>query len=212
MVCTCENLKASRGYKCQLGSIRNLRKEITNVLSIKTPFTEIRLEEGNINAYTYQHETTIALESSLMFNSAHYIIEQSCDITFEEIKGCYDCLEVAQVKLSCITRVNAWPTVQCESQVFSVECGPSNKINVVYLEFSSALMHQKRHTSCNEHEITFDLHGTLVYHPRNKRSQIYSEENSEESASEYLRRYDLPDLQSLLKVLVLKVESAQWLI
>ncbi|KAK6764949.1 hypothetical protein RB195_025041 [Necator americanus] len=162
---------------------------------------EIRLEEGNINAYTHQHETTIALESSLMFNSAHYITEQSCDITFEEIKGCYNCLEGAQIKLSCITRINAWPTVQCESQVFSIECGPSNKTNVVYLEFSNALIQQKCQTSCNGHEITFDLHGTLVYHPRRKRSQVYSEENSEESASEYFGRYDLPDFQQLLKVL-----------
>ncbi|KAK6764121.1 hypothetical protein RB195_024445 [Necator americanus] len=100
MVCTCENLKAPRRCKCPLGSIRNLRKEITNVLPIKTPFTELRLEEGNINAYTHQHETTIVLDSSLMFNSAHYIIEESCDITFEEIKGCYNCLEGAQVKVS----------------------------------------------------------------------------------------------------------------
>ncbi|KAK6734804.1 hypothetical protein RB195_018159 [Necator americanus] len=201
MVCTCENLKAPRGCKCPLGSIRNERKEITNVLPIKTPFTEIRLEEGNINAYTHQHETTIVLESSLMFNSAHYIIEQSCDVTFEEIKGCYNCLERAQVKVSCITRINAWATVQCESQVFSIECGPSNKTNVVYLGFSNALIQQKCHTSCNGHEITFDLQGTLVYHPRSKRSQVYSEENSEENASEYFGNFDLPDLQPLLKVL-----------
>ncbi|KAK6763356.1 hypothetical protein RB195_023891 [Necator americanus] len=115
MVCTCENLKPPRGCKCPLGSIRNLRKEITNVLPSGTPFTEIRLEEGNINAYTHQHETNIVIESSPMFNSAHYIIEQSCGITFEEIKGCYNCLEGAQVKVSCITRINAWANFKCSS-------------------------------------------------------------------------------------------------
>ncbi|KAK6762994.1 hypothetical protein RB195_023630 [Necator americanus] len=43
MACICKNLKAPGGYKSPLDSIRNLRKEITNVLPIKTSFREIKL-------------------------------------------------------------------------------------------------------------------------------------------------------------------------
>ncbi|KAK6732863.1 hypothetical protein RB195_016937 [Necator americanus] len=61
---------------------------------------------------------------------------------------------------------------KCESQVLSIESGPSNESNVVYLEFSHVLIQQQSHTSCNVHEIIFNLHGTLVYPPRSSQRKL----------------------------------------
>ncbi|KAK6035042.1 hypothetical protein COOONC_27455 [Cooperia oncophora] len=36
--------------------------------------------------------------------------------------GCYDCIEGAQIQISCKTERSSWITIQCEEQTFSIEC------------------------------------------------------------------------------------------
>ncbi|EPB73466.1 hypothetical protein ANCCEY_07450 [Ancylostoma ceylanicum] len=162
MFCVRENLKAARACECPQDSIRNLRKDVTNAFPIKTPFTEIRAGKEDIDAYSHEVEITIVLKSNSMINSSNYTIEQPCDIAFEGIRGCYNCSEGEQVNMSCKTDFPAWETVECDSQVFSIQRDSSNKSNLVSLEFIDALVQEKCHILCCGRRIMFDSRGALV--------------------------------------------------
>ncbi|KAK6736395.1 hypothetical protein RB195_019213 [Necator americanus] len=56
MICSCENMKAPQTCQCPHDSLQNLRKEVSNVMPIRTPFTEIFSDSKEIYALSKQGE------------------------------------------------------------------------------------------------------------------------------------------------------------
>ncbi|KAK6742874.1 hypothetical protein RB195_010251 [Necator americanus] len=57
MVCSCENMKAPQTCQCPHDSLQNLRKEVSNVMPIRTPFTEIFSDSKEIYALSKQERS-----------------------------------------------------------------------------------------------------------------------------------------------------------
>ncbi|KAK6760985.1 hypothetical protein RB195_022163 [Necator americanus] len=76
MICSYENMKAPQTCQCPHDSLQNLRKEVSNVMPIRTPFTEIFSDSKEIYALSKQGEITLAIESNLLIGGTEFIINQ----------------------------------------------------------------------------------------------------------------------------------------
>ncbi|KAK6735712.1 hypothetical protein RB195_018754 [Necator americanus] len=198
MICSCENMKAPQTCQCPHDSLQNLRKEVLNVMPIRTPFTEIFSDSKEIYALSKQGEITLAIESNLLIGGTEFIINQPCEILVRGVKGCYSCSEGARIDFLCKSSINSWVTVQCENHVFPIECGPTNTSVQVILDFEYSVVSQVCHTSCDGKNVIFDLQETLLYHPRSKRNLFSQTEVQELDAKNSLLNFDLPDLNPLM--------------
>ena len=199
MICSCENLKAPQSCQCPPDSLQMLRKQVANVLPIRTPFTEIHCVDKEILAFSTEGEVTLAIESNLLVGSKEYIIDQPCQITANEVKGCYSCIEGAKVQLQCHTAANSWVTVQCGLQVFPLECGPKNTSSEVLLDFNYAVISHKCFTTCDGRNVTFNLSGILNYHPGSIPSLPFEAATEEAVGGKTSFDFDIPDLNPLIR-------------
>ncbi|KAK6765367.1 hypothetical protein RB195_025332 [Necator americanus] len=69
-----KNLKAPQTCQYPHDSLQNLRKEVSNVIPIRTPFTEIFTDGKEIYVLSKEEEITLAIECNLLISGAEYII------------------------------------------------------------------------------------------------------------------------------------------
>ncbi|EYC08944.1 hypothetical protein Y032_0063g3446 [Ancylostoma ceylanicum] len=199
--CICENLDSPNTCHCPETTIETIRAEDSNRFPIKTPFLEITSENDEIYAFSHEGETTLAISSSLMLDSANYVVIEECNLTPEQISGCYECLEGATLQISCFTEIETWITLRCESQIFSLQCTPKNSISNISLEFDHAVVKEKCHTTCGGVELEVPLQGILRYHPQNAKKSVFVNNDVHTSQGNWLTDVDIPDLAPMVEVI-----------
>ncbi|KAL6726687.1 hypothetical protein Aduo_008632 [Ancylostoma duodenale] len=173
LICACEGAKVSEMCNCPDDSIMDIRSTLSNRLPTITPSVEIAASTNEIKAFSNEGEVLISFESALFLNSASFIVDQPCTVEFGNITGCYNCQHGAQIPVTCRTETRTWITIQCDSQAFSIECGPEAKRSKILLDLKSATVQQKCVTTCNKKDIELQLSGFLSYHPFVKRRSVF---------------------------------------
>ncbi|RCN37188.1 hypothetical protein ANCCAN_16916 [Ancylostoma caninum] len=163
MVCVCKNFKAPQLCHCPKNSLEDVRAVSGNRLPIITPSIEIHAENDRIYALSRK---TLSIRSNILVESADLIIDQPCAPQLSAIRGCYSCQEGAQLNATCMSKLESTITIYCDDHAFSIKCGPENTTTTILLEFSNSVIAQKCHTKCEDNEITLELQGSLLYHPR----------------------------------------------
>ncbi|KAK6057468.1 hypothetical protein COOONC_05014 [Cooperia oncophora] len=110
-----------------------------NRLPIYTPSVDLSYDNMQIYAHYTKCEVTLAIKSSLLINSAEFVIEQQCPVELSTVKGCYCCQEGAELTAYCTTALESTVTIQCENLAFTVECDPSNRTSKIALQFDKSL-------------------------------------------------------------------------
>ncbi|KAK6030959.1 hypothetical protein OSTOST_02896 [Ostertagia ostertagi] len=72
MICNCDVSHEPTRCDCPTHSIWRIRKDVSNVFPISTPFVRITGENESIIAHSTKEEMTISIESKLMKGSAEY--------------------------------------------------------------------------------------------------------------------------------------------
>ncbi|KAK6735689.1 hypothetical protein RB195_018740 [Necator americanus] len=83
--------------QCSHDALQSLRKEVSNVMPIHTPFTEIFNDSKEIYALSKQGEITLAIESNLLIGGTDTII-QTCEISIRVVKALFAIFATAVAK------------------------------------------------------------------------------------------------------------------
>uniref|UniRef100_A0A7I4Y3E6 Integrase catalytic domain-containing protein n=1 Tax=Haemonchus contortus TaxID=6289 RepID=A0A7I4Y3E6_HAECO len=200
MMCNCKSYKTPRTCHCSKHSIKDIRAEVENKLPITTPSVEFGLKNKQINAHSTMSEITLAIRSSLLINSAEFIVEQKCSVELSTVTGCYNCQEGAEVTAFCTTALESVVTIQCENLAFAANCDPFNKTTRIALELNKSLIAQKCFAICDKKEIPLELNGRLHYHVRYFPPTMLDEDNVKATTWPSFNDFHFPDLEPIARI------------
>ncbi|KAK6061990.1 hypothetical protein COOONC_00339 [Cooperia oncophora] len=181
-------LQNAQSCHCPQQAIRDIRAEVENRLLIYTPSVDLSYDNMQIYAHSTKSEVTLAIRSSLMINSAEFVIEQNVPSSSPS------CQEGAELTAYCTTAVESTVTIQCENIAFTVECDPSNRTSKIALQFDKSLIAQKCFVICDKEELSLELRGQLHYHVRYFPENMFGEGNTASAAWPSLKGFYVPDL------------------